>query len=170
MERSNGLNSQRASKVLIAAKVENLQDIYNAKRGKRRQNQVRSAEFSEAMADMRATYLSLPARLVQKLGLDRQGTRHVRTANGVRAVPYCGAVRLTIQGRRGTVEVLEVPNNRPVVIGQVPLGVLDLMIDPIGRGLIGNPEHGGEQMGEQFFLWELRLPNLKFSYPHSVAT
>jgi predicted aspartyl protease len=144
------LSSPSVSKVRVTAKVKNLQDLYRVKQGKRRENQVRSAEFSEAVADLRATYLSLPAKLIQELGLEREGTRHFRTTNGVGKLPYCGAARLTIQGRHGTAEVLQVPNDHPVVIGQVPLGVLDLVIDPVDQKLIGNPEHGGEQMGELF--------------------
>jgi hypothetical protein len=144
------LSRPSASKVLVTAKVENLQDLYEAKRGKQRQSQVRSVEFLEALADMRATFLSLPTRLVRELGLEKEGTRRVRRAKGVGDVPYCGAVRLTIQGRQGTVEVLEVPDDCPVRIGQVPLGVLDLVIDAKLQRLIGNPEHGGERMADQF--------------------
>jgi hypothetical protein len=38
----------------------------------------------------------------------------------------------------------------PVVIGQIPLEGLDFVIDPVGRKLIGNPEHHGEQMIDLF--------------------
>ena len=38
----------------------------------------------------------------------------------------------------------------PVLIGQVPLELLDFVVDPKGRRLIGNPEHGGEQMIEMY--------------------
>jgi hypothetical protein len=34
----------------------------------------------------------------------------------------------------------------PVLIGQLPLESLDFVVDPIGRRLIGNPDHGGEHM------------------------
>jgi hypothetical protein len=37
-----------------------------------------------------------------------------------------------------------------VLIGQVPLELLDFVVDPRGQKLIGNPEHGGEQMIEIF--------------------
>jgi ABC-type tungstate transport system permease subunit len=32
------------------------------------------------------------------------------------------------------------------VIGQVALELMDWVVDPKGQRLIGNPEHGGEQM------------------------
>ena len=65
----------------------------------------------------------------------------------------CGvyeAVRLTIQGRDCTADVAELPDDCPVLIGQLPLEMLDFIVDPIGQRLIGNPEHGGEHMIEHF--------------------
>jgi hypothetical protein len=58
------------------------------------------------------------------------------------------AVRLAIQGRDCISDVAEIPDEFSVVIGQVPLELLDLVVDPRGQRLIGNPEHGGEQMLE----------------------
>jgi hypothetical protein len=36
------------------------------------------------------------------------------------------------------------------LIGQTPLELLDFVVDPIGQRLIGNPDHGGEQMIDVF--------------------
>jgi hypothetical protein len=33
----------------------------------------------------------------------------------------------------------------------IDTGSLDFVVDPAGQRLIGNPEHGGEQMIEMFF-------------------
>jgi hypothetical protein len=46
--------------------------------------------------------------------------------------------------------VAEVPDNIPVLVGQIPLEHLDLVIDLRGGRLIGNPAHGGEQMFELY--------------------
>jgi len=59
-------------------------------------------------------------------------------------------VRLTIQGRSCNVDVLEVPDGVPALVGQIPLEFLDFVVDPKNRRLIGNPEHGGEQMFDMF--------------------
>jgi hypothetical protein len=37
-----------------------------------------------------------------------------------------------------------------VLIGQVPLELLDFVVDPRAQKLIGNPAHGGEQMLEMY--------------------
>jgi hypothetical protein len=34
--------------------------------------------------------------------------------------------------------------------GQVPLEVLDFVVDSRGQKLVGNPAHGGEQMTEEY--------------------
>ena len=59
-------------------------------------------------------------------------------------------VALTVQGRDCVVEVAELPDDCPVLIGQVPLELLDFVVDPAGRRLIGNPDHGGEHMMDMF--------------------
>lgn len=38
----------------------------------------------------------------------------------------------------------------PVLIGQLPLEGLDFIVDPKKQKLVGNPEHGGEQMIEMY--------------------
>ncbi len=60
------------------------------------------------------------------------------------------AVRLTIQERCGTMDVMEVPDSVRVLIGQIPLEHLDLVVDPRNRTLIGNPAHGGEHIYELY--------------------
>jgi hypothetical protein len=84
------------------------------------------------------------------LGLDRTGTRTIKTVAGLIAIGIHEPVRLTIQGRDCTIEVAEVPDDCPALIGPVVLTALDFVIDPTGRRLIGNPEHGGERMIELF--------------------
>ena len=94
--------------------------------------------------------LSLPKRVIEQLGLQRLRTRRVRTSAGIVDTGMYAAVRLTIQGRDCTVDVLEVADACPVLIGQVPLELLDWVVDPVGGKLIGNPDHGGEHMIDAF--------------------
>ncbi len=57
-----------------------------------------------------------------------------------------GAKLLIVHERACFVEVAEVPDECPVLIGQVPIEMLDFVVDPVGQKLIGNPAHGGQQM------------------------
>jgi hypothetical protein len=45
---------------------------------------------------------------------------------------------------------MEVPDDVPVLIGQVPLEQLDFVVDLQARRLIGNPAHGGEHIIEMY--------------------
>lgn len=60
------------------------------------------------------------------------------------------AVRLTLAGRECALDVGEIADHLPVLIGQVPLELLDLVVDLKGQQLIGNPAHGGEHVKEVF--------------------
>ncbi len=59
-------------------------------------------------------------------------------------------VRLTVQGRDCSCDVVEIPDDCPALIGQVPLELLDFVVDPAGQRLIGNPAHGGEHIIELY--------------------
>ncbi len=43
-----------------------------------------------------------------------------------------------------------ISDNLPVIVGQVPLELMDWVIDMKGQRLIGNPDHGGEDMIDVF--------------------
>ena len=47
-------------------------------------------------------------------------------------------------------DVIEVPDGVPTLIGQIPLEALDFVVDPKNRVLIGNPAHGGQWMYELY--------------------
>ncbi len=137
-------------RVLTEVIIENFQDLYAVKLGVLRPDQVRRVVVGDALVDSGASILSLPTRLIRQLGLDKRGTKRVTTSKGVCEADKYEAVRLTIQGRDCPVDVLEVPDDVPVLVGQIPLENLDLVVDPRGAKLIGNPEHGGEQMFEMY--------------------
>ena len=60
------------------------------------------------------------------------------------------AVRVEIMGRYATVDPIEVPEGNPTLIGQIPLEMMDWVVDLRSRRLIGNPEHNGEQYIDMF--------------------
>jgi predicted aspartyl protease len=133
-------------KVVVAAKIANLNDLYDASRGRIPAEQVRRVEVPDAVVDTGATLLSLPKRLIEQLGLEQYRTRRARTSGGINDFGVYGMVLLTVQGRECRVEVAEVPDDCPVLIGQIPLESLDFVVDPVGQRLLGNPDHGGEHM------------------------
>jgi predicted aspartyl protease len=137
-------------KVLVAATIENLEDLFRVEQGQLAGDRVRRVEVSDALVDTGATGLLLPARIIAQLGLRRFRTRQARGLGGPLPVPMYRAVRLVIQGRDCAIDAGEIGDDFPVIIGQVPLEMLDWVVDPKNRRLIGNPEHGGEDVMEIF--------------------
>ena len=137
-------------KVAVAARIENLRDMHGVDAGVLRPEEARYVDVTDALVDTGATMLSLPRRLVQQLGLRRRRTRIARTSAGTVQFGIYEAVRLTVQERDCLVEVAELPDECPVLIGQIPLEALDFVVDPVGQKLVGNPDHGGEQMIDMF--------------------
>ena len=136
--------------VLTSATIENVCDLWEVERGSRPADRARRLELSDLVVEAGMTGLSLPRRCIQELGLTPSSARpDSATSRLRRAIPY-GPVRLTIQGRSCTADVLEVPGDGPPVLGQIFLGFLDLVADPQGHRLIGNPAHGGEQILEMY--------------------
>jgi hypothetical protein len=84
------------------------------------------------------------------LGLTKLGPKRIRSVTGSGEANMYGTVRLTIQGRTCHTDVMEVPDDIPVLVGQIPLESLDLVVDPRGARLMGNPEHGGEHIVEMY--------------------
>jgi predicted aspartyl protease len=137
-------------RVLTEALIENSEDLWAAKRGIVADSDVRRAKVDNALVDTGATLLSLPTPLIRQLGLDKSGSKRVASSTGGGIADLYSAVRLTIQGRSCTMDVMEVPDGVPVLIGQIPLEHLDFVVDLRNQVLIGNPAHGGEHVYELY--------------------
>ena len=137
-------------RVLTRVIVENLGDIVEVERGARATGDVRRVTAEDARVDTGATTIALPTHLIRELGLTKVYEKQAKSTRGVGPVSVYEAVRLTIEGRFCSVDVMEVPDDVPVLIGQIPLEMLDLVVDVQGRRLIGNPAHNGEHVLELF--------------------
>jgi predicted aspartyl protease len=137
-------------RVLTEATVENFADVWEASSGKLPADRVRRLVIADALVDTGATTLALPTRMIQALGLRKSYEKQATSSRGVGPVNVYEAVRLTLLGRHCTVDVMEVPDEAPPLVGQIPLEMLDLVVDLQGRRLTGNPAHGGEQVLELY--------------------
>jgi len=144
------MEPQPVGPVLTEAKIENLKDLWAVEQGLRTADQARSMTVTDALVDTGATLLSLPTALINRLGLSKVTSKQVRSSMGVSEASLYEAVRLTIGGRSCTMDVMEVPDEVPVLIGQLPLEHLDFVVDLRSRSLIGNPAHGGEHVYELY--------------------
>ncbi len=135
-------------KVIVKFKLTNLKDTFLKSAGARKARP-RAVEV-EALVDTGATRLYLKPTVIKMLGLERTNTVRPQTSNGDAIRYKYAAVQLELMGRSEVFEVIEVPANVPNLLGQVPLEVLDFVVDSKGQKLLPNPAHGGEQMTEEY--------------------
>jgi predicted aspartyl protease len=136
--------------VLVTALIENYYDLKSAEEGLISDVKVRRLEVPDARVDTGATYVSMPLRMINQLGLKRIKTVQAKTTAGPVSFGIFEPVKLTIQGRDCEVRVAEVADNCPVLIGYIPLEQLDFVVDTKNQRLIGNPDHGGEFMIDMY--------------------
>lgn len=148
--RGLAMEKETMGRVLTEATIENIKDLVAVELNVLPADRVRRSNVPDALVDTGATLLSLPTSLIRRLGLNKTGTKRVTSSAGPAEAAMYDAVRLTIQGRSCTMDVLEVPDGVPVLIGQIPLEHLDLVVDLRSRTLIGNPAHGGEHVYEMY--------------------
>ncbi|QVL30953.1 aspartyl protease family protein [Telmatocola sphagniphila] len=134
------------AKITVEAKLENISDVFEVLNGTRKAAEVRTIEVKNALVDTGATGLLAPKHIIESLGLKMFRARQGRGIGGPIKIDMYGTVRLTIQGRDCNVDVGEIDDNLPVIVGQIPLELLDWVIDMREQKLVGNPEHGGEHM------------------------
>ena len=124
------METATVGKVIVAAKIENVFDLYEVSRGQLADEQIRRVEVADATVDTGATLLAMPRRLIDQLGITQIGTGRAKTTAGPATFGIFGPVRLTIQGRACSVDVSEVAEDCPVLIGYVPLELLDFVVNP----------------------------------------
>ena len=137
-------------RVVVEVMLENLGELWAASRGTFPPEQVRRVIISDALVDTGATLLSLPTRVIRELGLQPVATKRVTSSVGPGQATVYEAVRLTVQGRSCSMDVIEVPDTVPALVGQIPLEHLDFIVDMRSRALVGNPAHGGEHVYEMY--------------------
>lgn len=125
-------------KVMTRIKVTNPTDVDNARQGLIPADRVRSEEL-DALVDTGAATLALPEDVCRRLGLPNHGTRRVRYANGTTgSIPWT-SVRVEILGRDTICETFVEAAGTTPLIGQVPLELLDLLVDPKSLDVRVNP-------------------------------
>jgi predicted aspartyl protease len=137
-------------RVVVSARIENIMDAFAADQGQLDPVDVRAVEVDDALVDTGCSVLGLPKRFIEQLGLSPMYRRPVRAATGIGETTVYAAVRLTIQGRCCSTDVFELPDELPVLVGQIPLEQLDFVVDPKAQKVIGNPRHGGDHIIEAY--------------------
>jgi predicted aspartyl protease len=124
----SAIASEPMGKVTITIKVTNRIDEILAARGFIDIDRVRSITLENVLVDTGATRLCLPEEIISQLGLPLQGEADVKLAVGVQKVRIFREVSLTVAGREGTFNCVELPANEEPLLGLSPLE--DLGLEP----------------------------------------
>ena len=93
----------------------------------------------QALADSRSNFLCLPKEVADQLQLETNEVRNVVTADGRQtSCPYVGPIQVRFDGRQCYVGALVLGDQ--VLLGAIPLEDMELIVSPLERRLVPNPE------------------------------
>ena len=121
--------NDRMGKVTTTITVTNRIDQILAERGFIPPEQVRSITLKDVLVDTGATRLCLPANIINDLGLVLQGEVDVKIATGVQKLRIFREINLTVEGREGTYNCMELLDGADSLLGLLPLEDLGLEAD-----------------------------------------
>jgi clan AA aspartic protease len=81
------------------------------------------------LVDTGATTLCLPADIIEQLGLEILRTVDVETATGISQARIFQDAKISLLGREGTFECLELTGGRSPLLGVIPLEALGIELD-----------------------------------------
>lgn len=125
-------SSERArdvGKVVTPLTITNRADQTEAERGHRQASDVRSVTLDEVLVDTGATTLALPADVIARLGLALREEVAILTAAGPGRARLFQDAALTLLGREGTFDCLELPTGALPLLGVFPMEALGLEPD-----------------------------------------
>ena len=93
-------------------------------------------EQIEALADTGATLTSVPASLLESLGVTPARRDTFRLANGQRVEMGMGETRVRVEGLETSTWVLFGQEDAPILLGALTLEALLLGVDPFNRRLV----------------------------------
>jgi clan AA aspartic protease len=116
-------------KIVTALTITNRADEILTKRGAIAQNEIRSVTLDNVLVDTGATTLCLPAKVIEALGLEILRTVDVETATGISQARIFQDAKISLLGREGTFECLELPGSQSPLLGVIPLEALGIELD-----------------------------------------
>jgi clan AA aspartic protease len=122
-------NENQMGKVFTNLTIINNADQIRAEDGTISADQIRSVTLQNVLVDTGATTLFLPADIISKLGLRILKEVDVVTAMGIGTTRVFKDATISIYGREGTFECLELPGGKNPLLGVIPLEALGLEPD-----------------------------------------
>ena len=116
-------------KIITTLTITNRIDQANVKQGLIPVEKVRTLTLDNVLVDTGATTLCLPSNAIAQLGLELLKEVDVATANGFSKARIFRDASISLLGREGTFECLELPGGRDPLLGVLPLEALGIELD-----------------------------------------
>ncbi len=116
-------------KVITTLAIQNLIDQADAERGMIPIEQIRSVTLENVLVDTGATTLCLPKDVIARLGLRILKEVVVETATGISEARIFQDAKISLCGREGTFECLELPDGKTPLLGVIPMEALGIEVD-----------------------------------------
>jgi hypothetical protein len=105
-------------------------------------------DFAEVYVDQRQQHLFLPSSIIDQTELMPLLPRCCFLNGITKTFPNYDAVHLIRNNRFCSIDVVGGPDLELPLVGKIPLQMLDFVVDPQQRCLVGKPEHNGEELHE----------------------
>jgi len=99
---------------------------------------------TEVLIDRNVKFLSMHKSLIEELQLVPV-QKHWTSDRTIYS-----PVTIYLHDRFATINVVEIADDAPNLLGRIPLLAMDWVIDEKNEKLIGNPEHDGKWMSEEY--------------------
>ncbi len=142
MQKLKHLDQETMGRITAQLTISNRGDEVMAERGVLAPEKVRRISVDDALVDTDATLLCLPRELIKRLGLPLLREAQASTSAGMRRVRVFRDASITLLGRTGTFECLELPGGKAVLIGTLPLEALGIELDLKNQTLKLLPDTG----------------------------
>ena len=136
-------------KIMQKATLQNAGDLDAVQRDYIHPSEVHEVEI-DFIVDTGAAMICLPPDVIAALDLYETHRRRVLTANGEVTRRIYSPVRISINDREATLDVMELPPDTPPLLGCLPLEALDLYPNPVKQCLEGNPQYNGKMIIDLF--------------------
>ncbi|MCL1467676.1 retroviral-like aspartic protease family protein [Argonema galeatum] len=123
-------------KITTTLSIANHADQVLAERGFIAPDEMRSIALKNVLVDTGATTLCLPQNVIAQLGLKLLKEVPVETATGIGQARIFEDAKISLMGREGTFECLELPGGSSPLLGVIPLEALGIELDLQNQRLI----------------------------------
>ncbi|MGK7933749.1 MAG: retroviral-like aspartic protease family protein [Microcystaceae cyanobacterium] len=126
-------------KITTTLTITNRSDQAIATRGFINPSDIRTVTLDDVLVDTGATTLCLPAEVIATLGLELLKEVTVETATGISQARIFQDAKISLMGREGTFECLELPGGSNALLGVIPLEALGIELDLKKQRLVTLP-------------------------------